>query len=139
MRQVPKILLLLSLFAVFSSCEKQTFNEDDVLYDLGIMGRWEISSRTVNGTTDPTVTCCEFLVLDGDSTTTDLTGQWWYDDGDSVQTQGTYIVDTVDRDIQFYGANVSFSRNYQVVSFDVLFLRQSIGSTYIDEIWRRQY
>ena len=100
------------------------------------MGAWEISSRTVNGTPDPMVDCCEYLELRGDSVLEDLSGMWFYDDGDTVQTEGTFTVDTLEGDIQFYYQNSSFTRNYVVVSYDVIYLEHYVGSTYFEEIWR---
>jgi hypothetical protein len=121
-----------------SSCNKPIPYSDDLLFDVGLLGEWEISSRTVNGTPDPTVDCCEYLELRGDSVLEDLSGLWFYDDGDTVQNEGTFTVDTLEGDIQFYHQNSSFTRNYVVVSYDVIFLEHYVGSTYFEEIWRRQ-
>jgi len=138
MQNPLKILALLFIALLLPSCERAAFDEEDLLYELGIMGRWEISSRTINGITDLTINCCEFLVLDGDSTSTDLAGQWFYDDGDTLINQGTFVVDTLEGDIQFYSQNSTFSRNYVVVSYDVIYLEHYVGSTYFEEIWRRR-
>lgn len=134
-----KPLLYSSLLLwTLSACNKAIPHSDDLLFDVGLMGEWEISSRTVNGTPDPTVDCCEYLELRGDSVLEDLSGYWFYDDGDTVQTEGTFTVDTLEGDIQFYHQNSSFTRNYVVVSYDVIYLEHYAGSTYFEEIWRRQ-
>ena len=96
---------------MLSACNKAIPQSDDLLFDVGLMGEWEISSRTVNGTPDPMVDCCEYLELRGDSVLEDLSGFWFYDDGDTVQTEGTFTVDTLEGDIQFYHQNSSFTRN----------------------------
>ncbi len=87
---------------------------------------------------DPTVDCCEYLELRGDSVLEDLSGFWFYDDGDTVQTEGTFTVDTLEGDIQFFHQNSYFSLGYVVVSYDVIYLKQSLGSGLVEEIWRRQ-
>ncbi|MCH1401012.1 MAG: hypothetical protein L7U78_00655 [Schleiferiaceae bacterium] len=102
------------------------------------MGEWEISSRTVNGITDLSVQCCEFLELSSDSISNDLNGFWFYDDGFDTINEGTFTVDTLEGDIQFYNQNSSFTRNFVVVSYDVIYLEYNVGSTYFEEIWRRQ-
>ena len=132
--------LLFSFFILWTltACNKAIPYSDDQLFDLGLLGTWEISSRTVNGTPDPMVDCCEYLELLGDSILEDLSGLWFYDDGDTVQNQGTFTVDAVEGDIQFYHQNSTFTRNYVVVSYDVIYLEHHVGSTFFEEIWRRQ-
>ena len=130
--------LLFSFFILWTltACNKAIPYSDDQLFDLGLLGTWEISSRTVNGTPDPMVDCCEYLELLGDSILEDLSGLWFYDDGDTVQNQGTFTVDAVEGDIQFYHQNSTFTRNYVVVSYDVIYLEHHVGSTFFEEIWR---
>lgn len=132
--------LLFSCFILWtlSSCNKAIPHSDDLLFDLGLMGEWEISSRTVNGITDLSVQCCEFLELSSDSISNDLNGFWFYDDGFDTINEGTFTVDTLEGDIQFYNQNSSFTRNFVVVSYDVIYLEYNVGSTYFEEIWRRQ-
>ena len=132
--------LLFSFFILWTltACNKAIPYSDDQLFDLGLLGTWEISSRTVNGTPDPMVDCCEYLELLGDSILEDLSGLWFYDDGDTVQNQGTFTVDAVEGDIQFYHQNSTFTRNSVVVSYDVIYLEHHVGSTFFEEIWRRQ-
>ena len=130
--------LLFSFFILWTltACNKAIPYSDDQLFDLGLLGSWEISSRTVNGTPDPMVDCCKYLELLGDSILEDLSGLWFYDDGDTVQNQGTFTVDAVEGDIQFYHQNSTFTRNYVVVSYDVIYLEHHVGSTFFEEIWR---
>ena len=128
---------VVSLWAL-TGCNKAIPHIDDLLFEVGLLGQWEISSRTINGVTDLSVQCCEFLELTSDSIASDLSGLWFYDDGDTIINEGTFVVDTVDGDIQFYSQNSSFNRNYVVVSYDVIYLEHYVGSTYFEEIWRRQ-
>lgn len=79
-----------------------------------------------------------YLELLGDSILEDLSGLWFYDDGDTVQNQGAFTVDAVEGDIQFYHQNSTFTRNYVLVSYDVIYLEHHVGSTFFEEIWRRQ-
>lgn len=132
--------LLFSFFLLWklTACNKAIPYSDDQLFDLGLLGAWEISSRTLNGTPDPTVDCCEYLELLGDSILEDLSGLWFYDDGYTVQNQGAFTVDAVEGDIQFYHQNSTFTRNYVLVSYDVIYLEHHVGSTFFEEIWRRQ-
>ena len=132
--------LLFSFFLLWklTACNKAIPYSDDQLFDLGLLGAWEISSRTLNGTPDPTVDCCEYLELLGDSILEDLSGLWFYDDGDTVQNQGAFTVDAVEGDIQFYHQNSTFTRNYVLVSYDVIYLEHHVGSNFFEEIWRRQ-
>jgi len=132
--------LLFSCFILWtlSACNKAIPHSDDLLFHVGLMGEWEISSRTVNGIPDPDIDCCQYLDLLGDSVLEDLSGMWFYDDGDTVQMEGTFTVDTVERDILFYHQNSYFSLDYVVVSYDVIYLKQSLGSGTVEEIWRRQ-
>ena len=132
--------LLFSVVAlwVLTECNKAIPQSDDLLFEVGLLGQWEISSRTINGVTDLSVQCCEFLELSSDSIVSDLSGLWYYDDGDTIMNQGTFLVDTVEGDIQFYSQNSTFTRNYVVVSYDVIYLEHYVGSTYFEEIWRRQ-
>ena len=134
-----KSFLFSSLFLwTLTACNKAIPHSDDQLFDVGLLGTWEISSRTVNGTPNPTVDCCEYLELFGDSILEDFSGLWFYDDGDTVQNEGRFTVDTVEGDIQFYHQNNTFTRNYVVVSYDVIYLEHDFGSTFFEEIWRRQ-
>ena len=132
--------LLYSCFILctLSACNKAIPQSDDLLFHVGLLGQWEISSRTINGVTDLSVQCCEFLELSSDSIVSDLSGLWYYDDGDTIMNQGTFLVDTVEGDIQFYSQNSSFTRHYVVVSYDLIYLEHYEGSTYFEEIWRRQ-
>jgi len=134
-----KPLLFSSLiFWTLTGCNKAIPNSDEQLFDTGLLGAWEISSRTINGTPNPAVDCCEYLELRGDSVLEDFSGLWFYDDGDTVQNEGNFTVDTAERDIQFYHQNRTFTRNYVVVSYDVIYLEHDLGSTFFEEIWRRQ-
>ena len=134
-----KPLLFSSLiFWTSTACNKAIPNSDDQLFDVGLLGAWEISSRTIDGTPNPAVDCCEYLELRGDSVLEDFSGLWFYDDGDTVQNEGNFTVDTAERDIQFYHQNRTFTRNYVVVSYDVIYLEHDLGSTFFEEIWRRQ-
>ena len=68
-----KPLLYSSLILwTLSACNKAIPHSDDLLFDVGLLGEWEISSRTANGAPDPTVDCCEYLELRGDSVLEDL-------------------------------------------------------------------
>ena len=132
------LLFLLSFFWTLTGCNKAIPNSDEQLFDTGLLGAWEISSRTINGTPNPAVDCCEYLELRGDSVLEDFSGLWFFDDGDTVQNEGNFTVDTAERDIQFYHQNRTFTRNYVVVSYDVIYLEHDLGSTFFEEIWRRQ-
>lgn len=136
---VNKSVLAAALAAafIFSSCSKWTELPEDVLTDIGLLGSWEISSRTVNGATDPSVTCCEYLELESDTASNDVYGVWFYE-ADTVSNSGTFVVDTIESTIWFYSDNSTFSRAYEVASYDVIGLTHFVGSNYFGEIWRRQ-
>jgi hypothetical protein len=119
------------------SCENHEPPAGDVLTEEGLLGYWEVSSRTVNGQRDPSVDCCEFLALDADADANDLWGQWSYTK-DTFTQSGTFQVDTALLTMWFYTQNSSFIKEYEVGSYDVLGLANHVGSNYIGEIWRRK-
>lgn len=130
-------LLCLGLLFGITACTVERQCSDSLLTDQGIEGRWEIYQRTDTVTMTPAFVQDEFLTINEDSLCNDLIGTWEYLSG-TDENSGGLALDTLEGEITFFSANLSFRRDYTVVDYDNLVLRYDEGGLEIRELWRRQ-
>ena len=130
-------LLYLGLLFGLTACTDESQCSDSLLTDQGIEGRWEIYQRTDTVTMTPAFVQDEFLTINEDSLCNDLIGSWEYRSG-ADENSGGLALDTLEREIIFFSANLSFRRDYTVVDYDNLVLRYDEGGLEIRELWRRR-
>lgn len=130
-------LICLGLLFGIAACTVEPECSDSLLTDQGIEGRWEIYQRTDTMTMTPAFVQDEFLTINEDSLCNDLIGSWEYRSG-ADENSGGLALDTLEGEITFFSANLSFRRDYTVVDYDNLVLRYDEGGLEIRELWRRQ-
>lgn len=133
-----RVLLLVTTLTLFMACEKDAPNPNDLLTTTGLLGQWQIHQQTVNNQPNMDVYCCQFLSLLPDSSLTDLTGSWTYEDDLGSQNAGTFELDTLQSIITFHSANSTFPRTYQLVNANVLYFSYQESSALIEELWERE-
>ena len=132
----PGFLCTLFVFSMmsFTACEKE--EPLDHLEQLGVLGKWKLQTRTINGITGLEILCCDYLDLLPDSEYNDLDGEF-KSTGPGYETDGTFRIDESRDTIEF-----SFNRRQLVYGFhlskDLMTLSYSEGSGNFMDDWRRQ-
>ena len=94
-------IAILSLFGfLLFSCSDDDPLPPDPLEATHVLGIWEINFREINGISPLVVVCCEFITLEADENTQDLTGTFSFRD-DFSENEGTFTVDTANETIIF--------------------------------------
>lgn len=112
-------------------------SEPDLLDGFGILGSWELSSRTRNGVVDLLPQGGELLELTTDSSAKDLNGAWTYEAG-TTTNEGTFALDSTDFDVFFYSNNSTFARQFQKINADAIYFYYTEGSDAVTETWFRR-
>ena len=92
MKQLKFILTLI----LFVGCSDDDRNFTDELEQIGIVGNWEISSRSINGITPLIALCCEFIEFKADENKEDLSGIYHWSDG-QFSDSGIFKIDIINQ------------------------------------------
>jgi len=115
------LLLLISITAVFTSCEKDEekgkIEPSDNLEHFGILAQWKLNSREINGISSLAVECCDYIEFETDNLPTDLSGLF-NSNGVGYETNGVFELDILNESIEFafddkqksYGIQISDTR-----------------------------
>ena len=126
-----------AFLAMLIGCTRESRCSDSLLTTHGIEGRWEIYQRTDTATMTPAFVQNEFCTISEDSVCNDLVGSWEYINA-AGENGGGIALDTLEGEITFFSANLSFRRDYTVVDYDNLVFRYDEGGLVIRELWRRR-
>jgi hypothetical protein len=132
----PGFLFTLFVFSMmsFTACEKE--EPTDQLEKLGILGKWKLETRTINGITSLEALCCDYLEFLPDSEYNDLAGEF-KSTGPGYETDGTFRINESRDTIEF-----SFNRRQLVYGFqmsnDLMTFSYYEGSANFIDDWRRQ-
>ncbi|MCB0497055.1 MAG: hypothetical protein KDC79_13025 [Cyclobacteriaceae bacterium] len=119
-----QILLMASLLTAFQ-CDEEINVANDTLFDSGIFGTWEILDQTINGVSDMTGACCDFIHFYPDSNQKDSKGNFTFEET-SANIDGTFILDQAnqtitfqinDRDDLVYEYSINASKDYVSFTF----------------------
>lgn len=130
------LLLSISLF-LFTSCEDDdALQNTDSLEEVGILGEWEIESRTTNGATDMSVNCCDFITFETGNDINDTKGEFQRQ-GEGYDRSGEFIVSTLEETIEFKFDNREVLYGFEI-SDDLITFTYSENDATIVEDWRKQ-
>lgn len=136
-------VLLLIIFTVFSSCKKDEIEESnnsnkqtDNLEPIGILGLWKLESRSVNGITDMSIQCCDYIEFNADNELHDLKGLFQAS-GNGYETNGVFELETANDTIQLVYDNTQKSYGFEI-SNDLMIFTYSEDSQSITENWRKE-
>jgi hypothetical protein len=135
----PFILGLLLLMAF--QCQEEVDHIRDGLFLLGFYTTWEYDSETINGVSDLSVKCCRYFEFAPDDNLDDMVGNYFYWADTTVNQQGTFTVDTLNREIHFDRLDRS-QIIYQYAmndSFNYLTFTYTEDSLNYVQGWRRLY
>lgn len=129
------ILLFISL-SVLTSCEKEEAEQTDNLVQYGIPGQWKLDIRTINGITDLSVQCCDYIDFKTDSVPDDLKGEFKAF-GVGYETNGVFELNIAEGTIEFmYDDNQVL---YEIqISDNILTFSYSENSDSIVEQWGKE-
>lgn len=133
--KISALFLTLSLLLLTSCEEDDTQQKTDSLAEIGILGEWEIESRTTNGATDMTINCCDFITLGTGNQTDDYKGEFQRE-GDGYERGGEFEVSTLDETIEFKFDNREVIYDYEI-SNDLITFTYSENEANIVENWRK--
>lgn len=130
-----KILFVISLLAL-ASCEKEDVQQVDELEQTGVLGQWKFEKRTVDGVSNLTVECCDYIVFETDSDLSDLKGTFRAF-GAEYETNGVFELNTSNGTIQFDYNDSQKIYEFQI-SDDLITFTYSEGNQEVIEDWRKE-
>lgn len=106
-------ILFLSTVILFllSSCEKKEIDQSDKLEQMGVLGKWKLQMRTINGITDLIAPCCDFIEFKADNESGDLKGNF-VATSPGNETAGVFEINTAAKTIRFEFNNKQMSYEY---------------------------
>lgn len=123
------LLLLAFIFASFLiHCKKQEvethMESPDNLEKIGLLGKWKLDSREINGVSSLSVECCDYLHFEPDGIPTDWSGSFQAI-GAGYHTTGDFELDTQNDSINF-----SFDGSQRIYS--ILITNTNIVLSYLE-------
>jgi hypothetical protein len=129
------LIALFTILTVLTSCEKDETEQIDNLEQLGIFGQWKLETLTINGITDLSIQCCDYIEFKADSEIGDLKGEFRAY-GVGYETNGVFEINTSNTSIQFDYGNTQKSDEFQI-SDDLIIFTYSDDNQEIIEDWRK--
>ena len=132
-----RLLMLAPLLMAFQCGDDEFINiEEDLLYESGIFGTWQLSNQTIDGVTALTPTPEIILEFYADSNLDDATGDYNREEP-SANIIGVFIVDRLEETITFRQSNKSdiiygFTINENK---DLMTFTYTEGDSQIEEEW----
>ena len=130
------IFTILVLAAVPSCNDDEEFVGEDILQEIGIIGKWKLDSRVVDGISNLAVECCDYLEFEKDNQTSHLSGNFKAY-GYQYETNGIFTLDLNDQSILFQYDNTQNLYAYSLVENTLSFSYIDNGQE-ISEIWRKE-
>lgn len=128
------ILFAISLI-VITSCGVNEAEQLDNLEEIGLLGEWKLDSRSVNGISDLSIQCCDYIEFKTDNDPSDLKGEF-RSRGVGYETNGLFELKDSDKTIQFVYNNVQRAYEFQLSGDRLTFIYPEDDSEII-EYWRK--
>jgi hypothetical protein len=122
------------LILINVGCIKQ--NDLDTLANMGLYNAWKLESRAVNGISSLSVPCCEMILFEADSISTDLKGLFSAESNGTLTT-GIFEIQPTYDSISFTFGNNQVNYAFTLNQTDLDFQYQE-GDDLIEETWKRQ-
>lgn len=129
-------ILLFSIFTVFAGCEKDEVEQTDNLEQFGIFGQWKLETRVIDGITDLSVECCDYIEFKADNELDDLKGEFKAH-GVGYETKGVFELLSSNNTIHFDYNNTQKSYKFQILD-DLITFTYSEDNQEIIEDWRKE-
>jgi hypothetical protein len=133
-KKIPNIFVLVLLFTL-TSCDNDEPNDDSALVKSGILGRWELQSRSFDGITPLIREVGFFLTLTEDTNRGDLSGEFTAISPGS-ETDGVFELNPMNGTIRFEFGDRTLTYEYDIQNNTLVFDFKEDGSN-INEIWVR--
>jgi len=131
-KKIPHIFVFVILF-VLTACDNDEPNDDSALVKSGILGRWELQSRSFDGITPLIREVGYYLTLLEDKDRSDLNGDFLSVSPGS-ETTGLFELTPTSGTIRFEFRSEILIYEYEVRE-DVLIFNYREDGTDIEEIW----
>jgi hypothetical protein len=108
----------------------------DRLEDTGILGKWKLESRAVNGISNLAVECCDYIVFYQDREPDDLSGNFEAS-GYQYATIGIFTLNLDEESIlfQYEDRNMEYTFDLEQNTLNFLYVEDK---NEISETWRRE-
>jgi hypothetical protein len=133
-KKVPPVYVFVLLF-VLTACDNDDSNDDSALVKSGILGRWELLSRSFDGITPLIREVGYYLTLEEDQSLSDFSGDFSAISPGS-ESSGTFELDPVNGTVSFELGLQTLIYEYDLQDDALIFDYQEDG-TAINEIWIR--
>lgn len=107
------LFLSFVVIVLVSSCKKKAIDQFDKLEQMGILGKWKLQMRTINGITDLISHCCEFIEFNADNESDDLKGHF-VATSPGNETSGLFEISTAAKTIRFEFNNKQLTYAYSI-------------------------
>ena len=131
-KKIPHIFVFVILF-VLIACDNDEPNDDSALVKSGILGRWELQSRSFDGITPLIREVGYYLTLLEDKDRSDLNGDF-FSVSQGSETTGLFELTPTSGTIRFEFRSEILIYEYEVRE-DVLIFNYREDGTDIEEIW----
>jgi hypothetical protein len=131
-KKIPHIFVFVILF-VLIACDNDEPNDDSALVKSGILGRWELQSRSFDGITPLIREVGYYLTLLEDKDRSDLNGDF-FSVSPGSETTGLFELTPTSGTIRFEFRSETLIYEYEVRE-DVLIFNYREDGTDIEEIW----
>lgn len=129
---IPPVLVFVMLF-ILNACDNDETNDDSALVKSGILGRWELQSRSFDGITPLIREVGYYLTLLEDKDRSDLNGDF-FSVSPGSETTGLFELNPTSGTIRFEFRSETLFYEYEVRD-DVLIFNYQEDGTDIEEIW----
>ncbi len=131
-KKIPNVFVIVLLFTL-TACDNDEPNDDSALVKSGILGRWELQSRSFDGITPLIREVGYYLTLLEDKDRSDLTGDF-FSVSPGSETAGLFELNPTSGTIRFEFGDRTLTYEYEVQD-DVLIFDYREDDTDIEEIW----
>jgi hypothetical protein len=128
----PYVVGIVMLF-ILTACDNDEPNDDSALVKSGILGRWELQSRSFDGINPLIREVGYYLTLLEDKDRSDLSGDF-FSVSPGSETEGVFELNPMNGTIRFEFGDRTLTYNYEVRD-DVLIFDYREDDTDIEEIW----
>ncbi|MFP8487987.1 hypothetical protein ACKGJO_02720 [Gracilimonas sp. Q87] len=128
-------MLFVFTLVTLTSCGVNEAEQMDSLEQTDILGEWKLDSRSVNGISDLSIQCCDYIEFKTDDDPSDLKGEF-RSYGVGYETNGLFELKDSDKTIQFVYNDVQRAYEFQL-SDDRLTFTYPEDDSEIIEYWRK--
>lgn len=130
------IFTILVIAAVPSCKDDEELVGKDILQDIGIIGKWKLDSRVVDGISNLAVECCDYLEFEEDNQTDHLSGNFKAY-GYLFETNGVFTLNLNEESILFQYDDSQKLYAYALEE-NILAFRYTENGQEISETWRKE-